>query len=105
MKLILRESEIMRRIRHVSVSRFIWIIPLSLAILCRYSQCIHNADERQVEFVVFVTFYISVIIVMEYIAGGELFARIVAKERNGRGLGETLTKFYAYQMLDAIQVR
>lgn len=43
-------------------------------------------------------------IVMEYVEGGELFARIVAKENQGMGLGETLTKFYAWQLFTAVQV-
>lgn len=42
-------------------------------------------------------------IVMEYVEGGELFARIVAKENQGMGLGETVTKFYAWQLFTAVQ--
>ncbi|VDK57722.1 unnamed protein product [Anisakis simplex] len=43
-------------------------------------------------------------IVMEYIEGGELFSRIVDERNMGKGLGEGLTKFYAWQMLNALQV-
>uniref|UniRef100_A0A914VZ62 Uncharacterized protein n=1 Tax=Plectus sambesii TaxID=2011161 RepID=A0A914VZ62_9BILA len=42
-------------------------------------------------------------IVMELVEGGELFDRIVEEKRQGRGLGEALSKFYCYQMLKAIQ--
>lgn len=41
-------------------------------------------------------------IVMEYVEGGELFTRIVDEKNSGNGLGEKVTKFYAYQMLQAI---
>lgn len=43
-------------------------------------------------------------IVMEYVEGGELFSRITNECNNGRGLGETISKFYAWQMLQAVQV-
>uniref|UniRef100_A0A915Q5S5 Protein kinase domain-containing protein n=1 Tax=Setaria digitata TaxID=48799 RepID=A0A915Q5S5_9BILA len=42
-------------------------------------------------------------IVMEYIEGGELFTRITAKENHGAGLGENLTKFYAWQLFGALE--
>jgi serine/threonine protein kinase len=43
-------------------------------------------------------------IAMELLNGGDFFDRIVDKKRNGHGLGESLSKFYCYQMLKAIQV-
>ncbi|VDM46327.1 unnamed protein product [Toxocara canis] len=42
-------------------------------------------------------------IVMEYIEGGELFSRIIDERNMGKGLGEQLTKFYAWQMLSAVK--
>lgn len=43
-------------------------------------------------------------LVMEYIEGGELLERIINEENEGKGLGEKLTKFYAYQLLQAVEV-
>uniref|UniRef100_A0A915APS3 Protein kinase domain-containing protein n=2 Tax=Parascaris univalens TaxID=6257 RepID=A0A915APS3_PARUN len=41
--------------------------------------------------------------VMEYLEGGELFSRIIDEKNLGKGLGERLTKFYAWQMLNALK--
>uniref|UniRef100_A0A1I7W6I5 Protein kinase domain-containing protein n=1 Tax=Heterorhabditis bacteriophora TaxID=37862 RepID=A0A1I7W6I5_HETBA len=41
-------------------------------------------------------------IVLEYVAGGELFDRIIDSKWNGQGFGEELGKFYAWQLLSAI---
>ncbi|VDM94890.1 unnamed protein product [Thelazia callipaeda] len=41
-------------------------------------------------------------IVMEYIEGGELYKRIIANENKGNGLGEEVTKFYAWQIFSAL---
>lgn len=43
-------------------------------------------------------------IVMEYVEGGELFNRIVDEVNEGKGIGENLTKFYAWQILNALSV-
>ncbi|VDN27223.1 unnamed protein product [Gongylonema pulchrum] len=42
-------------------------------------------------------------IVMEYVAGGELFSRIVSPANKGCGLGESITKFYAWQLFGALE--
>lgn len=42
--------------------------------------------------------------VMEYLEGGELFSRIIDEKNMGKGLGERMTKFYAWQMLSALKV-
>uniref|UniRef100_A0A914S0F3 Protein kinase domain-containing protein n=1 Tax=Parascaris equorum TaxID=6256 RepID=A0A914S0F3_PAREQ len=42
--------------------------------------------------------------VMEYLEGGELFSRIIDEKNLGKGLGERLTKFYAWQMLNALKL-
>uniref|UniRef100_A0A0M3HGA7 Protein kinase domain-containing protein n=1 Tax=Ascaris lumbricoides TaxID=6252 RepID=A0A0M3HGA7_ASCLU len=41
--------------------------------------------------------------VMEYLEGGELFSRIIDEKNMGKGLGERMTKFYAWQMLSALK--
>ncbi|CAJ0594822.1 unnamed protein product [Cylicocyclus nassatus] len=42
-------------------------------------------------------------IVMEKVGGGELFDRIVDPKWNGMGFGEDLCKFYAWQLLSAVE--
>ncbi|XGW22847.1 hypothetical protein V3C99_005236 [Haemonchus contortus] len=42
-------------------------------------------------------------IVMELVGGGELFDRIVDEKWNGMGFGEELCKFYAWQLLNAVE--
>ncbi|KAK6022942.1 kinase domain protein, partial [Ostertagia ostertagi] len=42
-------------------------------------------------------------IVMELVAGGELFDRIVDQKWNGMGFGEELCKFYGWQLLSAVE--
>ncbi|KAL6732911.1 hypothetical protein Aduo_003618 [Ancylostoma duodenale] len=42
-------------------------------------------------------------IVMEMVGGGELFDRIVDSKWNGMGFGEDLCKFYAWQLLSALE--
>ncbi|VDM71934.1 unnamed protein product [Strongylus vulgaris] len=44
-------------------------------------------------------------IVMEKVDGGELFDRIIDPKWNGMGFGEDLCKFYAWQLLSAVEVR
>ncbi|CAB3398876.1 unnamed protein product [Caenorhabditis bovis] len=40
--------------------------------------------------------------VIEYVGGGEFFAKIVDPKYNRMGLGESLGKYYAYQLISAI---
>ncbi|GMR52439.1 hypothetical protein PMAYCL1PPCAC_22634 [Pristionchus mayeri] len=42
-------------------------------------------------------------IVLEYVDGGEFYDRIVDERRGGVGMGERLTKFYALQLLNALE--
>lgn len=43
--------------------------------------------------------------VIEYVGGGEFFSKIVDPKYNRMGLGESLGKYFTFQLVDAVMVR
>lgn len=43
-------------------------------------------------------------IILEFVGGGELFEKIIEPRWEARGLGESMARFYAYQLISAVQV-
>jgi serine/threonine protein kinase len=91
LKKLRNEMTILRQLAHVS-RRGVTFYMMACAQPCVIQYMDSDEDSR------------SLYIVMEYAAHGEFFDFITDLRFNGKGIGEALSLFYAYQLVTAIEV-